>query len=116
MKWTRALSIIHLLSAPVFLVLLWDDSVLSSAGVSAALAGSAALLWFANRWTVVYGGVLALLSLLFLFILAFSVSGPEEHIAPTAIGTAIFMALQAVAVLTEWVTAKSAPEITIEPE
>jgi hypothetical protein len=116
MKWTRALSIIHLLSAPVYLVLLWDDSVLSSAGVSATLAGSAALLWFGNRWTVIYSGVLALLSLLFLFILAFSVYGPEEHIAPTAIGTAIFLALQAGAVVTEWVTAKSAPEITIEPE
>ncbi|MBE0656926.1 MAG: hypothetical protein IH602_04505 [Bryobacteraceae bacterium] len=116
MKWTRVLSIIHLLSAPVFLVLLWDDSVLSSAGVSATLAGSAALLWFGNRWTVIYSGVLALLSLLFLFILAFSVYGPEEHIAPTATGTAIFLALQAGAVVTEWVTAKSAPEITIEPE
>lgn len=116
MKWTRALSILHLLSAPVFLVLLWNDSAISSTSVTASLTGSAVLLWMGSRWTVIYSGVLALLSLLLLFILAFSVHGPEEQIAPAAIGTAIFLALQAGAVVTEWVTAKSAPEITIEPD
>lgn len=116
MTWTRALSIIHLLSAPVFLFLLWNDSGISSVGVSLSLAGSAVLLWIGSRWTIVYSGVLVLLSLLLLFILAFSVHGPEEHVASAAIGTALFLALQAAAVVIEWVTAKTAPEIAIGPE
>lgn len=116
MKWTRAVSILHLLAAPGYGFLLWNDSPAFAFLVAAALLGSAVLLWLGNRWVVIYSGVLSLLSLGFLFFLAFSVRGPEEHIVPAAMGGAAFLVLHATAVVAEWATAKSAPETTVETE
>ncbi len=77
---------------------------------------SAVLLWLGNRWVVIYSGVLAVLSLGFLFFLALSVHAPEEHITPTALGSVAYLVLHAAAVLAEWVGAKGGPEITVEPD
>jgi len=95
--------------------MLWNDSPPLACLVAATLLGSAALLWQGNRWVVIYGAVLALLSLGFLFFLALSVQGPEEHIVPAALGTGAYLALQSAAVVAEWVSAKPGPEI-ITPE
>jgi hypothetical protein len=96
--------------------MLWNDSPLGAALVAATLLGSAVLLWQGNRWVVIYSGALAILSLGFLFFLAFSVQGPEEHIGPAALGSIAYLVLHAVGVVAEWVTAKSGPETTFESD
>jgi predicted tellurium resistance membrane protein TerC len=116
MNWTRSASILHLLAAPIYAVLLSNDSMLAAGALAATLLGSAVLLWMGNRWVVIYSGILALLCLLFLFFLALSVHAPEEHITPTALGSLAYLALHAAAVLAEWVGAKGEPEITAAPD
>lgn len=115
MKWTRAVGFLHILAAPAYALMLWNDSPLLACLIGATLLGSAALLWQGNRWVVIYSGALTLLSLGFLFFLALSVQGPEEHIIPAALGTGAYLALQAAAVVVEWVSAKPGPEI-VTPE
>ena len=117
MMWTRLASILHLLAAPAFAAVLWAGSIPSAVFACTALLVSAAMLWLRNRWVVIYSGLLAVLSLGFLFFLALTVRGAAlEHVIPTAIGSGIFLLLHAGAVLAEWVGADSTPEITVQPD
>ncbi len=116
MYWTRAVCILHILAAAGYAVMLSNDSMRVAGAVAGSLLVSAILLLLGNRWVVIYSGVLAIVSLAFLFFLAFSVLGPEEHIAPTALGSAAYLALHAAAVLAEWVSAKSEPDVTVAPD
>ncbi|HNY42524.1 MAG TPA: hypothetical protein PKJ41_19140 [Bryobacteraceae bacterium] len=117
MKWTRAVSLLHLLAAPAYAATLWNYSAPIASLIAATLLGSAVLLWQGNRWVVIYSGLLAILSLGFLFFLAFSVQGGiVEHMAPAVLGSIAYLAIHAAAVFSEWVSAKAGPEITVEPD